>query len=62
MKRKAKRGRYDVYTHPDLYEADRPLATRLLKAAIVLSMVGILFALRRPLIEALITVIPWSHR
>ena len=60
MKRKAKSGRYEVFTRRDLHERDRPVATRLLKAAIVLSMAGILLALRRPLIEALTSA--WPHR
>lgn len=60
MKKKANRGRYEVYTHRDLHEPDRPIATRLLKAAIIVSMGGILVALRRPLIEAVISV--WPYR
>jgi len=58
MKRNKKGGRYEVYTRPDLYEADRPVATRLLKAAIVLAMAGMLIALHRPLMTALAALWP----
>lgn len=57
-KAKTKSGRYEVFTRRDLNEPDRPVATRLLKTAIVLSMAGILLALRRPLIEAVTSLWP----
>jgi hypothetical protein len=58
MKRSAKRGRYEVHTNPDLYNPERPVATRLLKVAIVLAMCGILIALHRPLISAVKSALP----
>jgi hypothetical protein len=61
VKRNTKRGRYEVYTRPELYEADRPLATRLLKAAILLAMAAILAAFHRPLLAALASAVPSSH-
>jgi hypothetical protein len=58
MKRTTKRGRYKVYTRPELYEAERPIATRLLKAAILLAMTAIVAALHRPLLAALANAVP----
>lgn len=62
MPRKAKRGRYEVYTERDLQGADRSGATRALKVAIVLAMAGMLGALRHPLLEALAVPFPWLSR
>ena len=60
-KRSNKGVRYEVYADPDLYGTGRPIATRLLKAAIVLAMAGILIALRHPLGAAFADVLPWRH-
>lgn len=62
VKRKAKQGRYEVYTQRDLHEVDRSGATRLLKITIVLAMAGILTALHRPLTAAITTEFPWLGR
>lgn len=62
MARKAdsKKGRgnkpYKVYTRPELYEAERPFATWLLRGAIVGSMLVIAVVFRQPLHEALASV------
>jgi len=47
---------YKVYTRPELYEDDRPFATWLLRAGIVLSMLAIAAVFRQPLHEALAMV------
>lgn len=58
VKRKAKRRGYEVYTRPDLYDADRPGATWLVRIVIVLTMVGMIAALHRPLLDALAAAFP----
>ncbi len=47
---------YKVYTRPELYQEDRPLATWLLRAGILLSMLVIAVVFRQPLRDALTTV------
>jgi hypothetical protein len=48
---------YKVYTRPELYEQERPVATWLLRAGIVLSMLAIAAVFRQPLHEALTMVL-----
>jgi len=63
VKRKTKRGgRYEVYTRPELYEADRPGATWLVRIAIVLAMVSMAVALRGPLLLALSNTFPFWRK
>ena len=56
--RKGKLGNkpYKVYTRPELYDEDKPLATWLLRAGIVLSMLAIAAIFRQPLHDALVLV------
>jgi hypothetical protein len=60
QKAKAKQGRgnrpYKVYTRPELYEEERPLATWLLRASILGSMLAIAAVFRQPLHDALLSV------
>jgi hypothetical protein len=63
VKRKTKhRGRYEVYTRPELYDVDRPGATWLVRIAIILTMVCMVAALHRPLLSALTDVLPSWHK
>ncbi len=57
--RKGKGGNkpYKVYTRPELYEEDRPVATWALRAGIVLSMLAIAAVFRQPLHDALFAVL-----
>ena len=50
-------GRYKVYTRPELYEAERPAATWVLRVGIVLTMVIIALLFRQPLHQALVSAL-----
>ena len=50
-------GAYKVYTRPELYEDERPLATWLVRIAIVMSMVGIGMVFRQPLHDVVFSVL-----
>lgn len=63
VKRKPKRGgRYEVYTRPELHDVDHPGATWLVRIAIVLTMVGMIAVLHRPLLAALSAILPSWHK
>ena len=50
--------RYEVHVRPDLYEADRPGLAWPAKAAILVTVVGTLAALRHPLISVISAALP----
>ena len=62
MKRKPVKGksksaaRYKIYTRPDLYEDQRPVATWAVRLGIVLTMLGMVAIFHQPLHAALNSV------
>jgi len=49
-------GRYKIYTRPDLYEDQRPVATWAVRLGIVLTMLGMVAIFHQPLHAALTSV------
>ena len=49
-------GRYKIYTRPDLYEDQRPMATWAVRLGIVLTMLGMVAIFHQPLHAALTSV------
>ncbi len=49
-------GRYKVYTRPELYDEQRPVATWAVRLGIVLSMLGMVAIFRQPLHAAITSV------